>query len=102
MSSKLLLPLLFLLLFACSKENEIEESKLVKLYVDLIIVDETYQFNLDSLAIHKKKVFEKYQVTEQNYVEAINLLGEDDEKWEMFFQKSLAYLETLRERDKIN
>ncbi|MBU1678031.1 MAG: hypothetical protein KKD86_04135 [Bacteroidetes bacterium] len=50
----------------------------------------------------KKKVFEKYQVTEQNYVEAINLLGEDDEKWEMFFQKSLAYLETLRERDKIN
>ena len=86
-----------LILFpACEKEPAISEDKFIKVYVDLLIIQDTTStdsFSLDSL---KAIVFEKNNITAEQYDATIQYYNEHPKRWEDFFDKALAYGEKLK------
>ena len=85
-----------IILSACEKEPDIPEDKFIKVYVDLLIMQDTTStdsFSLDSL---KAIVFEKNNITVEQYDATIQYYNEHPKRWEEFFDKALAYGEKLK------
>jgi len=97
-----LLPLLVisvLILNSCSAEEVIPEGKFIRVYVDLMIVQDTTRTNplpLDSL---KEIVFTKHDITSELYDKTIAKYNSSPEDWEEFFDKAIAYLEELKTKN---
>ena len=90
--------LIVLLLFfsSCDKEPPITEEKLIKVYVDLLIIQDTTtakNFSLDSV---KALVFKSYDVTAEQYDATLNYYNSRPEKWSDFFDRATAYAEGLK------
>lgn len=92
--------LLFTLL-SCQK-GKMDEDKLVRIYVENLIIEETYISNPDSLIIKKEILYKKFNTTKENFEKELIKLGSDREKWEGFFNKSRALLEDLRKSGAIS
>ena len=102
LSFKFFLPLLILPTFiinSCSEEEIMPEEKFIKVYVDLMIVQDTTRVNslpLDSL---KEIVFTKHNITSELYDKTVAKYNSSPENWEEFFDKAIAYLEVLKTKD---
>lgn len=94
---KLILVVLILsiVLISCSESENIELEKLSKVYVDLLVVEDFYKDN-DSLDLKREEVFKEYLITEAFYDSAFKNFEHDSEKWELFFDLSKAYLDSLK------
>ncbi len=96
---KILLPIILIISFlfiSCDKEKSIPEDKFIRVYVDLMIVQDTTRLNplpLDSL---KEIVFIKHDITAELYEKTISEYNSTPEDWEEFFDKAIAYLEELK------
>ena len=99
---KLLIILIPLCLSACSDFQKIEQDKLVKIYVDILIAEEKYFDDTDSLKIRYNEIFESYDVSEEDYLKQIEFLALDRDEWDRFFNKAYAYIDTLKSQNKIN
>ncbi len=99
MTGKLFIVIIFLSFQYCSFENSPDKKELVHLYVDLLVADETYDHNNDSLIIARDSLFEKYQLNENEYKIVIKDLGEEEKTWEDFFALAQEYLDTLKARE---
>ena len=99
MTGKLFIVVLVLSFQSCSFENSPDEEQLAHLYVDLLVTDETYSHDNDSLIIARDSLFEKYQLNENEYKIAIKDLGEEEKTWEDFFALAQEYLDTLKARE---
>jgi len=99
-SSLILSIIIFVCLFGCNNPKEIDKTTLSKTYVDIMIAQEIYLPNFDSLKIKKQKIFKKYGITEKDYNYTLESYKADTEKWNEFFASSLAYLDTLKKRVK--
>jgi len=99
MTGKFFIVILVLSFQCCSFENSPDEEQLAHLYVDLLVADETYSHNSDSLSIARDSLFEKYQVNENQYKKVIKGLGEKEETWDDFFALAQEYLDTLKARE---
>jgi hypothetical protein len=95
---RLFFTLTIILFFSCEEKPEVDVETTSKIYVDLLIVEETYRGLPDSLIINKVNVFEKYNSTEEEYNKTYLQMKNDKEIWNDFFESSLAYLDTLRTR----
>jgi len=97
-----LLPLIIiftLFLNSCSEEEVIPEEKFIRVYVDLMIIQDTTRTNplpLDSL---KEIVFTKHDITSELYDKTIAEYNSSPEDWEEFFDKAIAYLEELKTKN---
>ena len=89
-----LLPILILFSYCGNAEQEVEEEKLAMIYVDLLLVNERYGNLTDSLNYHQQKVFTKHQVDETAYISTLESYRVDEEKWDSFFVKANAYLDS--------
>lgn len=100
-SLKYVFPLLFtsiILLQGCGKEKKIiPEEKFIKIYVDLLILQDTTgtdNLSLDSL---KTPIFTTHNVTSEEYDATINYYNSQPKRWEEFFDKAIAYAEKLKQ-----
>ncbi len=84
-----------ILLFSCKNNNDTDLKRLSKIYVDLKIA-ETSSINSDSLSVEKKKIFGKYQISEEEYRSKISSLPKEKEIWKKFFSFAQTYLDSLR------
>ena len=88
-----------ILLSSCTQNKIINEDKFVKIYADLVIQQDTLN-NLnvknDSL---KSIVFKRYNTTKEDYKKTIEYYNQDPAKWEKFFSKVTAYLESLKKKN---
>lgn len=104
MSSSLkILPLLliiFLLLSSCEKQSPIPEEKFIKVYVDLLILQDTTGTNPASFDSLKTLVFKKHSITAEEYNATINYYNSEPKRWEGFFDKAIAYAEKLKKQAK--
>jgi hypothetical protein len=82
---------------SCSKQPPIEENKFVKIYADMIFMQDTS--SLSQLAI-KEKVLKQYSVTESDYDNTIKIYNEDPEKWSVIFDSVVVYIESLKPKPK--
>lgn len=100
--SRILLLLFFSLLIGGCSGKKIPQEVLVKTYVENLIVQEKYSYNLDSLRTHKKRIFDKYKLTQNDFEEALKSKRDDPEAWEEFFKHSNLVLDSLQRNNKIN
>jgi len=80
---------------SCSKRN-INEEIAVKIYVENLIVEESYVSSADSLAFLKKEIFSKYSISENDYKKFLIDIKSNEERWRSFFTKAEEYLEELK------
>lgn len=96
--NQFLLSILFAVLFiaSCSEEPSLPVKTTASIYVDLLVAEEKYPNNPDSLLHYRQKVFEKYNITKKEYEKSLSQLEYDNDKWDEFFELSEAYLDTLK------
>ncbi len=90
---------LIIFLFGCNNPKEVDKNTLGKVYVDIMVAQEIYLPNFDSLKIHKEKIFKKYDIKEEDYNYTLEKYKADTETWNEFFASSLAYLDTLKKQN---
>jgi Domain of unknown function (DUF4296) len=92
------LPVLFLLFLGCNKEKVIEEDKLVLIYSDMLIAQDTVTLSSAGLDSLREAEFKKYNVTRELYKKTLDYYNQDSERWESFFDKVIAHVENLRKK----
>ena len=88
--------LIALLIFNCSENEILPEEELVKIYVDILIAQDTTtneSITIDSL---KAIVLKSYEVPESLYVKSIDYYNSTPAKWEEFFNNATKYVEKLK------
>ena len=65
-------------------------------FVDILIAEQMYQHDLDSLNLVVQSVYEKYSITKEIYDNQINGFSSDAEQWEEFFDLAQSYLDSLK------
>ena len=88
--------LIALLIFNCSENEILPEEELVKIYVDILIAQDTTtneSITIDSL---KAIVLKSYAVPESLYVKSIDYYNSTPAKWEEFFNNATKYVEKLK------
>ena len=100
---KYVFPTLFIsiILFqGCEKEAKvIPEEKFIKVYVDLLILQDTTSTDSLSLDSLKTLVFKNHNVSTEEYDETIRYYNSEPKKWEEFFDKAITYAEELKKED---
>lgn len=86
-------------LLGCLGSDKIPENDFIKIYTDIIIVQDTLKLSGEELLQQKKTILKKYNFTEQQYENTIEYYNEDADRWENFFEKTLHYLEELKKRE---
>ena len=93
-----LLPVLFLLFFSCSKQKIIEEDKLIQIYSDMLIAQDTVTLSSAGIDSLREAVFKKYNVTEELYKTTLDYYDRDSDRWQSFFDKVIAHVENLKKK----
>ncbi|MFH1042659.1 MAG: DUF4296 domain-containing protein [bacterium] len=90
---------LALFLFACNRPSQVNKTTMSKVYVDVMVAQETYLPDFKLLKKEKSKIFKKYNITEKDYNYTLSEYGTNEEEWDELFKNSLAYLDTLRKHN---
>lgn len=78
---------------SCKKSASIDEKKFIKIYADMIFMQDTSTL---SQSIIKQKVLKKFSVTETDYDATIEYYNSEPEKWQKFFDSTIVYIEKLK------
>lgn len=90
-----LFPLLFLLTI-CSEKTPIPEEKLILIYIDLMFAQDTLLITTDNVDSLKSEVFQRHKITEDDYKTTLEHYNKSPERWEIFFDKVIDYVESLK------
>lgn len=96
---KLIIPFLLLFLVACDSSS-IEDEKLTKLYVDLVVAREKFIASDSLYYLEKEKILNDFDVTDDEYKLALKNVKFDDKRWSEFFKNAMAYVDSLEKWDK--
>lgn len=91
---------IIILFTTCS--NEIDSDTMSKAYVDILVAQETFPNGSDTLAAVEKNIFEKYNISAEQYNSTLKNFETDQKKWTEFFEKSRVYLDSLKIVNKSN
>ena len=85
------------MLQSCKKTSAIDEKQFIKIYADMIFMQDTS--SLSQLSI-KEKVMAKYKVSENDFDNTIKFYNDDPEKWQPFFDSVVVYIERIKPKPK--
>lgn len=83
----------------CGKKG-LDENIAAKIYVEKILIEEKYSYNLDSIKFYNANIFKKHQTDSTHFNQFLAELGTDQHKWEMFFKEANNYLAILNSKNK--
>jgi hypothetical protein len=92
----LILFLFSVLYYGCDEGPKVERSKLVKVYVEKTIAQSQYSDNPVLLDSAKQAIFQKYNLTEEQYKTAIEGIEPNSEYWNAFFKEAKTYLDSIK------
>lgn len=92
---------LLFVLPAC-ENSKIDDDKLVKIYVENLIIEETHQNNPEMLKQQKELLFKKFKTSKAEFESELSSIGNEKERWEKFFDKSKKLLEDFRKSGAVN
>ena len=78
---------------SCKKSSAIDEKKFIKIYADMIFMQDTSFLSQSEI---KQKVLKKFSVKETAYDATIEYYNSDPEKWQKFFDSTIVYVEKLK------
>lgn len=80
----------------CESKEKLPADKLARIYVDILIAEQTYIYDADSLQIAVEQVYKNNGITKAEYEKGISKFKADEEKWEQFFEIAKNYLDSLK------
>ena len=89
------IPLVFTLT-SCSDHPPVKEEKFIKIYVDMLIAQDTTGANGKKLESIKAEVLKRFSVSKTDYDSTLSFYNSDPKKWSEFFEKAINYLEQLK------
>ncbi len=93
----LLVFFVFLIFFTnCSEKQRIDTKTLAKVYTELLVNNELYRNNPDTLSVLKSQILENYNLTEKEYLRQFKELDDNQELWKQFFKEAKVYLDSLK------
>ena len=88
--------LLTVIIISCSKEDILPEDKFIKIYIDILIAQDTLTDNSISNDSIKALILQKYNVTDSIYTKTIEYYNYNPDKWENFFEDAIKEVEELK------
>ena len=89
-----LLSVIFLI--GCSTEKKPSQSEVAKLYVDILVAEETHKSDADSMTIAIDSLYKKHQTTKEEYHKILTEYKFNEATWDQFFVLAQEYLDTLK------
>ena len=86
-----------IVLISCMNSSKIEEKKFVKVYSEMIFMQDTSSYTQSEI---KVKVLKKFDVKEFEYDETIKYYNDDPERWQKFFDEVIVYIESFKPKPK--
>jgi Domain of unknown function (DUF4296) len=94
----IILSLFLLFLFGCKNNEVIEQDKMVLIYTDLMIAQDTSVVNDKNLDSLRTTIFNRHNIAESDYEKTIGYYNEELERWEDFFDKVTSHIENLKKK----
>jgi hypothetical protein len=88
-----------IVLISCSKDFRIEEKKFVKMYAEMIFMQDTSSL---SPSVIKEIILKRFSVNENDYGATIKFYNENPVRWQKFFDEVIVYMESLKPKPKKN
>ena len=88
--------LISVLIIGCNKDETIPEDEFIKVYVDILVAQDTLQNKSISPDSIRKIVLKKHNIPDSVYKKTIDYHNSSEEKWEKFFDKTIKYVEDLK------
>jgi len=89
----ILLSLFILIIFLnCTESIPIEEKKLVKVYAEMVIMQDST--TLSAIDI-QKKVLSRFNISTSDYEKSVDYLSKYPERWQNFYDSVIVYLQKL-------
>ncbi len=93
----LILFVLALNLTACHQNKNAtslnNQEKLIQVYVELAKLQERLPLQDSAFLDSSRTILEKYNLTEEEYNDALSYFNEEPERWQTFYEKVLEHLE---------
>jgi len=83
-------------IFGCSKDDILPEDKFRKIYIDILVTQDTLTDNSISTDSLKTLILQKYNVTDSIYSKTIEYYNNNPDKWEKFFNEAIKQVEELK------
>jgi len=87
----------FTIFQSCQKSTAIDEKKFIKIYAEMIFMQDTSSLSQNTI---KEKVLKKFSVSENDYNSTIKFYNNDPEKWQTFFDSVIVYIERIKPKPK--
>lgn len=87
-------------IFGCSKNNILPEEKFRKIYIDILVTQDTISDNTISNDSLKTLVLQKYNVHDSIYTKTIEYYNSNPDMWEKFFEDVIKQVEELKANEK--
>ncbi len=87
-------------IFSCSKDDIIPEDKFIKIYIDILVAQDTLTDNSISNDSLKTLVLQKHNVTDSLFTKTIEYYNYNPDKWEKFFEDAIKQVEELKATEK--
>jgi hypothetical protein len=88
--------LLTVSILSCSKDDILPEDKFIKIYIDILVAQDTLSNSSISNNSLKTLILEKYNVTDSIYTKTIEYYNTNPDKWEKFFEDAIKQVEKLK------
>lgn len=88
--------LMTVFIFSCSKDDIIPEDKFIKIYIDILVAQDTLTDNSISNDSLKTLVLQKHNVTDSLFTKTIEYYNYNPDKWEKFFEDAIKQVEEFK------
>jgi hypothetical protein len=82
---------------SCGDKEPIPEKDFIKIYAYMTIMQDTSQLTQSQI---REKILSEFRYSESDYYKTINLYNSSPEKWTIFFDKVIEYVEGLISKTK--
>jgi len=82
---------------SCKQLPPVDEKKFVKIYADMILMQDTSSLSQREI---KEEVLKRFSVENTDYDETIKFYNADPERWQKFFDSTIVHIESLKPKPK--
>jgi len=91
---------LFIFLISCDTTTQPSQKEVAKLYIDLLVAEETHKTDIDSMKIVVDSLYKYHNITEDIYISSLTEYKNNEDTWNAFFDLATEYLDTLKAIEK--
>lgn len=89
--------LLIILFSSCSKQNEIQENTLIKIYAEMVFMEDSTTLSKQEI---KSAVLSRFEISEKDFDNTVKNYSDKPDKWQKFLDNVIAYIDTLQKKSK--